>query len=203
MAFELDPCAVHTATGELVARGFVREQAGDTVVVEMQHESGAWLGDGDEAILEVFSATRGALTYDGVVEFAAARRVGLRGLRLREAVQQRSAVRVAVSVPVTAHPVGDDEEREPFEAVVIDLSAHGVRFRCDVELTAGDRVQVTLPLERAPLPLTLEVVRTEDLRGAAAYGCRIVGASERVHDALFRHVLDQQRAQLQLRADRR
>jgi hypothetical protein len=72
-----------------------------------------------------------------------------------------------------------------------------------VELTAGDRVQVTLPLERAPLPLTLEVVRTEDLRGAAAYGCRIVGASERVHDALFRHVLDQQRAQLQLRADRR
>jgi hypothetical protein len=94
MAFELDPCAVHTATGELVARGFVREQAGDTEVVEMQHESGAWLGDGDEAILEVFSATRGALTYDGVVEFAAARRVGLRGLRLREAVQQRSAVRV-------------------------------------------------------------------------------------------------------------
>lgn len=203
MAFELDPCAVHTATGELVARGFVREHTGDAVVVETQHESGTWLGEGEGAVLELFSATRGALTYDGVVEFAAGRRVGLRDLRLREVVQQRSAVRVQVSVPVTVHPVGEDEEREPVEAVVIDLSAHGLRFRSDGVFTVGDQVQVLLPLERGPIPLTLEVVRSEDLRGGVAYGCQIVGTSERVQDALFRHVLDQQRAQLARRAEQR
>ena len=94
MALEADPCQLRTPAGELIARGFVREHRDDVVVIDAQSLAGSWFDEGEQAVLEVFNPDRGALTYQGIVDFAAGKRVRLRRLRLQVARQQRSALRV-------------------------------------------------------------------------------------------------------------
>src|SRR5690554_1694775 len=112
VAFDLDPCRVYAASGELLAEGFVREQHDAAILVEAEHFSGVCLEVGDEAVVEVMSAHRGACTYDARVASSAAQRIELDDLRLREVVQQRSAVRVPTSIAlqVTHRVVGTQRE---------------------------------------------------------------------------------------------
>ncbi|NTW41572.1 MAG: PilZ domain-containing protein [Cellulomonadaceae bacterium] len=207
MAFEQDPCNVHASTGELLVRGFVREHEGSQLVVEASHFAGTWLEPGDAAVVEVLSPDRGACTYDAVVAYSAARRIGLTDLRLRTVVQQRSALRVPVSVPERITHQVDGRELvpldEPIPIVVIDASAHGLRFRSEAVIDVGSRFALTFSATRRPLDLQLEVLRVDELRGAFAYGCRLVGATERERDAMFTYVLGEQRRQLAQRADTR
>lgn len=207
MAHELDVCRVHGTGGELLADGFVREQDGDTLVVAAEHFSGRWLEQGDPVVAHVLSEVSGQCTYDAVVVYAEAGRVALTDLRLRERVQQRQAVRVPTELPHRITAVLGDEGREelepPLDVLVIDVSAHGLRFRCAAEIEPGARLVMPFTATRAPVELVLEVVRQQTLRADEAYGCRIVGASERVTDELFRFVLDEQRRQLAERRDAR
>lgn len=204
MAFDLDPCRVYAASGELLAEGFVREHHDATILVEAENFSGVWLEQGDAAVIEVLSAHRGACTYDALVSFSAARRIELEQLQLREVVQQRSAVRVPTSIPlrVTHRVVGGVQEvlDEPLKIVVIDVSAHGLRFRCAEEVPVGTRLPLTLDTTRQPIGLVAEVLRVVPLGTEHAHGCSLVGLGEREEDELFRFVLDEQRRQL---ADRR
>jgi len=80
VALELEPCLVHAGSGELLARGFVREHDGTSLVVEAKTFTGMWLQPGDPAVVQVLSADRGSMTYDAVVAFSAARRIGLSNL---------------------------------------------------------------------------------------------------------------------------
>ena len=222
MAFEADPCELRTPEGELIARGFVREHEDGTLVIDAQSLGSTWFDEGDAAVVEVFDANRGALTYHGAVEFVAGKRVRLRDLRLQVARQQRSAVRVPtdLSVPIvaqlgvepgdepgavvpTANASGEVELRPPWTVTVIDLSAHGLRFLSDQGVEPGTRWRVALPTPRRPLDLVVEVLRAEEVRGGVAHGARFVDARERDHDVLFGWVLDLQRQQLARRADRR
>ncbi len=207
MVFELDPCRVHAPTGELLARGFVREHGAHSLLVEAEHFSGGWLAEGDDAVVEVLSDHRGTCTYDAVVAFSAAGRIELRDLRLREVVQQRTAVRVPVAVPIHVTQRLEGTELvpldEPLDIHVLDVSAHGMRIRCARQIEAGTRLAVRFTQSRAPLDLVVEVLRAQELRGEFAHGCRIVGASERVTDELFRFVLDEQRRQLAQRSEQR
>lgn len=224
MAFEADPCRLRTAAGELVARGFVREHDEDTLVVDADTLAGGWFEAGESAIVDVLDADRGALTYEGVVDFAEAKRVRLRDLRLQVVHQQRSAVRVPtdLAVQVLAQvgvrpepgdpdgvvvpgPDGRPERRldPPWDVTVIDLSAHGLRFLADHGAEQGTQWRIRLPAPRRDLELVIEVLRPEEVRGGIAHGCRFVDARERDHDALFGWVLDLQRQLLARRADRR
>ena len=207
VAFELDPCLVRTGTGELLVRGFVREHGADSLLIEAEHFTGRWLEPGDLAVVEVMSAHRGACTYDAVVVFSEARRIELAGLRLRTVVQQRAAVRVLTAIPLqVTHRVEETEQvplDEPMDIVVLDVSASGMRFRCDTELGAGARVALTVPATRMPLELVLEVLRIEEHKVGRAYGCALVGITERESDELFRFALDEQRRQLAQRSGAR
>lgn len=207
MAFELDPCLVRTAAGELLVRGFVREHGADSLLIEAEHFTGSWLEAGDMAVVEVMSAHKGACTYDAVVVFSEARRIELARLRLRTVVQQRAAVRVLTAIPLqVTHRVEGNEQiplDEPMEILVLDVSATGMRFRCATELAAGTRVALTFRGTRTPLHLVLEVLRVEAHKAGPAYGCALVGITERESDELFRFALDEQRRQLALRADAR
>lgn len=204
MAFELDPCLVRTSDGELIARGFVREQHGTSVVVEAKTFSGTFLEPGDPAVLEIQSDDRGAMTYDAVVSSAFAKRIGLAGLVLRTVVQQRAALRVLVvlALEINLLPLPDDPDVAPTVVGVrtLDVSAHGLRIRTPLELEVGARFTFGFVAARVPLNLTAEVLRVEQVRDEHAYGCRLVGASERESDLLFRFVLDEQRRQLAERA---
>ena len=207
VAFELDPCLVRTGTGELLVRGFVREHGADSLLIEAEHFTGRWLEPGDLAVVEVMSAHRGACTYDAVVVFSEARRIELAGLRLRTVVQQRAAVRVLTAIPLqVTHRVEETEQvplDEPMDIVVLDVSASGMRFRCDTELAAGARVALTFPPTRMPLELVLEVLRIEEHKVGRVYGCALVGITERESDELFRFALDEQRRQLAQRSGAR
>lgn len=197
MAFELVPCRVHAGSGELLARGVVREHTEHRLVVEAKSFSGSWLHPGDPAVLDLLTADRGTLTYDAMVEFAVAGRIALTDLLLREVVQQRSALRVPTTIPVQVTPVvAGTEEIERFPAVVTDLSALGLRLNSATGMDVGARFSVLLTVTRVEVTLTAEVLRRETVRGGFSHGCRLVGASERVHDELFRFVLHEQRRQL-------
>lgn len=205
MAFELDPCLVRAETGELLARGFVREHAAGSLLIEAEHFTGAWLEPGDPAVVEVMSGHKGACTYDAIVVFSEAGRIELIDLRLRTVVQQRTAVRVATTIPLQVTGWFDGAELVPFEppmdVVVLDISASGMRFRCAEELTLGTRIATTFLATRVPLELVLEVLRTEEHRTGHAYGCALVGITERESDEIFRFALDEQRRQLAQRGD--
>lgn len=224
MAFEADPCRLRTAAGELIARGFIREHDETSLLIDAETLAGAWFKPGEMAVVEVLNPDRGSLTYEGIVEFAEAKRVRLRDLRLQVVRQQRSAVRVptdlAVQVlaqvgvrpepgePEDAVAPGPDGRLErrldpPWAVTVIDLSAHGLRFLADHGVEPGTQWRVHLPAPRRELDLVVEVLRPQEVRGGVAHGCRFVDAKERDHDALFSWVLDLQRLLLARRADRR
>ncbi len=211
MAFEADPCALRTEAGELIARGFVRQHDDEVLVVDARGLPDSWLAEGDSAMVEVFNTDRGALTYRGVVDFAAAGRVRLSDLRLQVVRQQRAALRVPTDFPVdvvarVGSPEADGAEEEldpPWQVTVIDLSAHGLRFLAADGAERGSTWRLRLPAPRRHLDLAVEVVRIEELRSGVAHGCRFVDARERDHDVLFGWVLDLQRQQLAKRADQR
>jgi hypothetical protein len=204
VVFLLDPCRVHGPDGELVAAGHVRAAGNDAIQVSAPRFSGHSLRPGDAVVLEVFSAVRGECTFDAVVTASSAGLIALGDLHLRAVVQHRLAVRVPVAVPVhfTAR-VEDGEEvhlEEPIEALVIDVSADGLRFRTDQDFALTTRLLTTFPA-RHPVPLVVEVLRHEELRGAVAHGCRFVGLSERHRDTMIAYVLSQERRLLAERRD--
>lgn len=205
MGFELDPCWVHGDGGELIAAGHVRTHEDDRLVVEAPKYSGGSLWPGDAVVLVVASQLRGTCTIDASVAASARTRLELTDLRLREVEQKRSAVRVPVAERMTFEHVVQDDERvpleEPVDVQVLDLSAYGMRFRAEAEVPIGTRLAGTYPAPRRPVPVVLEVLRHEELRGAVGHGGRFVGMSERDTEELFRAVLDRQRRLIAERRD--
>ncbi|WP_372593734.1 PilZ domain-containing protein [Actinotalea sp.] len=207
MAFESDACAIHAVTGELLARGSVREHADARLIMTAQTFTGVWLDPGDAAVLEVFSTDRGVLTFDAVVESSDRGAIALRRLTLREAVQHRASLRVPTQMDILLDSVlsaGKETVLDPpLRVHVDDLSADGMKLRTTEEIEVGHRLRTAVPLNDRSLEVVLEVVRRSEVRGALTYGCRILDVSERDRDALFRYVLEQQRRELAQRAERR
>ncbi len=205
MGFELDPCWVHGDSGELIAAGHVRTHEEDLLVVEAPKYSGGSLWPGDPVVLVVASELRGTCTLDASVAASARTRLELTNLRLRVVEQKRSAVRVSVSERMTfGHVVEDNEQvalEEPVEVQVLDLSAYGMRFRSETEFPVGTRLVGTFPAPRRPVPVVLEVLRHEELRGAVGHGGCFIGMDERDTEELFRVVLDRQRRLIAERRD--
>ncbi len=205
MGFELDPCWVHGEGGELIAAGHVRTHEEHRLVVEAPKYSGGSLWPGDPVVLVVASELRGTCTLDASVAASARTRLELTDLRLRVVEQKRSAVRVPMAQTMTfGHVVEEDEQvplDEPVDVQVLDLSAYGMRFRSDAEIPIGTRLVGTYPAPRRPVPVVLEVLRHEELRGAIAHGGRFVGMEERDTEELFRAVLDRQRRLIAERRD--
>lgn len=154
MVFLLDPCRVHGLDGELVAAGHVRAAGNDAIQVSAPRFSGHSLHPGDVVVLEVISAVRGECTFDAVVTASSAGLIALGDLHLRAVVQHRLAVRVPIAVPVRFTARLEDAEvvdlDEPVEALVIDVSADGLRFRTDREFPLGERLVTTFPAGHQP-----------------------------------------------------
>lgn len=205
MAFELDPCRVHGEGGELVAAGHVRVDDGGSILVEAERFTGHSLDPGDPVVLEIASAVRGECTFDAVVLTSSARLIELGHLALRAVVQKRSAVRVPVTLPLTfTHDVTDGDPvplDAPIEAVVLDVSAHGLRFRADAAVPTGTRLAAVFDATRRPVPVVVEVLRHDEMRSGVGHGCRFVGMAERDTDEMFSFVLLEQRRQLAERRD--
>ncbi len=196
MSLELAPCEVHGEGGELVAAGHIRSADESSLQVSAPRYSGHVLAPGDLVVLEVASAVRGECTFDAVVAGSRPGFIDLADLRLRDVRQRRTAVRVPVTLAFSFDAVVEDGEDVPLEpplaALVLDLSADGMRFRTDQPLPIGTQLRAEFPARR-PVPLLVEVLRHEDLRGGTAHGCRFVGITERERDLLIQFVLQEER----------
>lgn len=205
MSFDLDGCRVYADAGELLADGHVRETYDDALLIEAEHFSGRWLEPGDPVIVQVLSAVRGECVYDAVVTWAETGRVEVRDLRLREAVQKRSAVRVPTSLPFrVTHRVEGREEvalDSPLDVVVVDVSAHGLRFFAPVEVQPETRLALHFRVEGVDAPMVVRVLRSVEVPRGFAHGCAIEGLDERRTDDLFAFVLAEQRRQRAARLD--
>ncbi len=204
MSLELAPCEVHGEGGELVAAGHVRSADASSLQVSAPRYSGHVLEPGDVVVLEVASAVRGECTFDAVVSASRPGFIDLAQLQLRDVRQRRTAVRVPIMMAFTFDAVVQDGEDVPFEpplaALVLDVSADGMRFRTDVPLPVGTQLRAEFPARRT-VPLLVEVLRHEDLRGGIAHGCRFVGITERDRDLLIQYVLQEERRILVERRD--
>ena len=204
MALELAPCRVHGEGGELVAAGHVRSVDASSLSVTAPRYAGHVLEPGDPVLLEVDSPVRGECTFDAVVAASAPGVIELTALQLRDVVQRRTAVRVPVSVPITFEAVVTDGEdvalEPPLQALVMDTSADGLRFRAEQTIALGTQLRAVFPARR-PVPVLAEVLRHEELRGATAHGCRFLGLTERDRDVLVAFVLEQERRLLAERRD--
>lgn len=205
MSFDLDGCRVYADAGELLADGHVRETYDDALLVEAEHFTGRWLEAGDPVIVQVLSAVRGECVYDAVVAWAETGRVEVRDLRLREAVQKRSAVRVPTSLPfrVTHRLEGRElvELESPLDVVVLDVSAHGLRFSAPVEVEPDTRLSLHFRADGVDAPMVVRVLRVTEAGRGYAHGCAIEGLDERRTDDLFSFVLAEQRRQRAARLD--
>lgn len=68
------------------------------------------------------------------------------------------------------------------------------------EVPIGRRPAVTFPARR-PVPLVVEVLQHQEVRGGVAHGCRFVGLAERDRDAMVTYVLEQERHFIAKRRD--
>lgn len=204
MALELAPCRVHGEGGELVAAGHVRSADGSSLQVTAPRYAGHALIPGDPVVLEVASAVRGECTFDAVVATSAPGVIELVGLHLRDVVQRRSAVRAAVSLPLTFTARVEDGEDvplvPPLQVLVMDISADGLRFRVDAALELGTQLRAEFPARR-PVAVLAEVVRHETLRAGVAHGCRFLDLAERDRDVLVAFVLQEERRLIAERRD--
>ncbi len=166
---------------------------------------------GQSALLGAPCSGDGVYMAEAAVEHATLERPARIVLRLTggwRRVQRRQAVRLPVSIlPREAALVVDDEPR-PLIARIRDLSAGGVRLRCDREVRPGDRLALafSLPGERREMRVRVEVRRVCPGDGPAGQvwdaGCRFLDASERDQDAIVRFIFAQQRTIAQRLRDR-
>jgi len=115
-------------------------------------------------------------------------------------VQRRDAVRHPVDIrPSQAHRVTADGERQPFSAVIVDLSTGGMRMATTTELDMFDQVEMVFgtPSGGAELRLRVTVVRVAPPRSAAdawEIGCQFVEPSAVEREQIVQFILAQQAA---------
>lgn len=179
------------------------------------------VAEGDVYLLRVLDDARGECVYQGEVARITADTVAFVGVELLSTLQKRAVARVAVHVEVqgfarpavvpdedghdagAAHtgasePADDGAEPPaeiPFEFVVLDVSAHGMRMMSQTELPVGSEVRFVFPELSAAFWLQAVVVRAQPSRSGTHYGCRFVETSPRETDELFSYVLRTQGAQ--------
>ncbi len=127
-------------------------------------------------------------------------RLVLRPVDEWQRVQRRDAVRHPVDIrPSQAQRVTAGGERQPFSAVIVDLSTGGMRMATTTELDMFDQVEMVFgtPSGGAELRLRVTVVRVAPPRSAAdawEIGCQFVEPSAVEREQIVQFILAQQAA---------
>jgi len=127
-------------------------------------------------------------------------RLVLRPVDEWQRVQRRDAVRHPVDIrPSQAHRVTAGGERQPFSAVIVDLSTGGMRMATMTELEMFDQLEMVFgtPSGGAELRLRVTVVRVAPPRSmddAWEIGCQFVEPSTVEREQIVQFILAQQAA---------
>ncbi len=162
-----------------------RLRPGQAVVVELSHPG--------DALYKLETLVESATTEEPP-------RLVLRPVDDWQRVQRRDAVRHPVDIrPSEVHRLLDGGERQPFSAVIVDLSTSGMRMATATELDMFDQLEMVFgtPSGGAELRLRVNVVRIAPPRSAAdawEIGCQFVEPSAGEREQIVQFILAQQAA---------
>jgi len=135
-------------------------------------------------------------------------RVVLRRITPWRPRQRREAVRLDIEIrPKSIARITPDGE-EPIEALIVDLSATGVRLEATTRLDPGERLHLVFSLPTMPtlFDTVAEVIRCQERTYKSQpffhLGCRFVDLDPRVSDEIFRFIFQEQRRRLRLQRAR-
>jgi len=116
--------------------------------------------------------------------------------------QRREAVRLDLVIqPQTVARITSNGE-EPIDAFIADISATGVRLESTSSLDPGERLHLVFSLPTMPTPFdtVVEVMRCQErpdgLQRPWQLGCRFVDLDQRVSEAIFRFIFEEQRRRI-------
>ncbi len=112
-------------------------------------------------------------------------------------VQRREAHRHPVEMHATqATRFSIEGDREPLDALILDLSTGGLRVEARSELTVGDELELMFgtPSGGAQLRLRVHVLRVEQREHAWQAGCQFVESSQSEREQIVHFILAQQNA---------
>jgi c-di-GMP-binding flagellar brake protein YcgR len=128
-------------------------------------------------------------------------RLVLRPIGQWQRIQRRLALRRPVDMrPSRATRLGRGAAAQPFNAIISDLSAGGMRLAATTELAIGDELELSFdtPSGGAELRLRVTVVRVGERRSAGHdgwdVGCQFVEASPLEREQIVQFILAQQGA---------
>ena len=182
---------VDTATGRLIViwpteqLRLFRLRPGQAVVVELSRPG--------DALYRLETLVESATTEEPP-------RLVLRPVDDWQRVQRRDAVRHPVDIrPSQAQRILAGGERQPFSAVIVDLSTGGMRIATTTELDMFDQLEMVFgtPSGGAELRLRVTVVRVAPPRSAAdawEIGCQFVEPSAVEREQIVQFILAQQAA---------
>lgn len=196
---ELAVCHVGAAQGSAV--GYV-EQYDSGVLVAHLNTPLAEQHIGDAVQVIVLDPVRGECRYTGLIGGLTDEEVTIVVEELVEQNQRRSAARADYEASSIARR-DRDPNGKAIRLSIVDISASGIRFACPTELAVGEVVRFSLPVDGDTIDVRASVLRIEDARSGARYGCEFLGLDNRTREILFRLVLRLQREQARARADRR
>ncbi|QTE27848.1 PilZ domain-containing protein [Pengzhenrongella sicca] len=182
-----------------VARGEISVDAGRSLSIRIDEILGELPVEGDEAVVRTFEAIRGRREYVVTVDAVRPGLMIVTDIELISAFQERAIVRVPTDLHVSlTYEFEGDEIRETgtaIPAIIIDLSATGLRLFCTRPLDDYYRFGFDLATDFDQFTLVAESLRREDVPRGYLHGCRLIGTSQREADALHRYVLSAQIAQ--------
>src|SRR5882672_880286 len=183
---------IDAATGRLIViwpteqLRLFRVRPGQTVVVELSRPG--------DALYKLETLVESATTEEPP-------RLVLRPVDEWQRVQRRDAVRHPVDIrPSQAHRVLPGGSREPFSAVLVDLSTSGMRMVTTTALDMFDQLEMVFgtPSGGAELRLRVTVVRVAPPRAAVhdawEFGCQFVEPSAVEREHIVQFILAQQAA---------
>ena len=111
--------------------------------------------------------------------------------------ERRAFYRLTLTVPcLMTIETPDEDEPEPQETTILDLSGGGVRMRTDQELTPGARLALEFVLDGVPLTLAAEAVSASRLGGRSSRSeahCTFTSISRADQDLIVRFIFQKQR----------
>ncbi|MDI3340446.1 MAG: PilZ domain-containing protein [Sphaerobacter sp.] len=116
--------------------------------------------------------------------------------------QRREAVRLDVEIRPQRVARITPEGEEPIDALIVNLSATGVRLTSTAPLDPGERLRLAfvLPATEPPFDTVVEVTRCQERpagpRRRWQLGCRFVDLDQHASDTIFRFIFREQRLRI-------
>jgi hypothetical protein len=192
--YEFDKCIIEKKNGEYLGWGHVVEFEGSLMRIRFKSEYELKLNNG--VYIFIFNSIKGECKYLADVYEVDDKNIVFNNLKMLSSVQKRSNTRVNKRISYKITNIYKDKEiidlDKPIAITILNISAVGIYFNSDEELSEGFRFQLIFYETKKPIYLEIEIIRKEEFSRSFNYGCIFRNASNKDMDEIFRFVLKEQ-----------